>query len=82
MAHGLYRVMRNPMYVGVGTVVASEAIGLGLRNLLLYLLIGGGFVYLFVLFYEEPALHKKFGADYEEYSRRVPRWLPKLSAQD
>src|SRR5580704_18969909 len=54
VAHGLYRVIRNPMYVGVGTVLASEAIGFGLRNLLLYLLIWGAFVYLFVLFYEEP----------------------------
>jgi len=79
VAHGLYRVIRNPMYVGVGTVVA---IGLRSRNLLFYLLIWGAFVYLFVLSYEEPTLHKKFGADYEEYSRRVPRWLPKLSAQD
>jgi hypothetical protein len=67
---------------GVGTVVASEAIGLRSRNLLPYLLIWGAFVYLFVLFYEEPTLRKKVGADYQEYSRRVPRWLPKLSAQD
>jgi protein-S-isoprenylcysteine O-methyltransferase Ste14 len=82
VAHGLYRVIRNPMYVGVGTVVASEAIGLRSRNLLPYLLIWGAFVYLFVLFYEEPTLRKKVGADYQEYSRSVPRWLPKLSAQD
>jgi len=35
-------------------------------------------VVLFVLLYEEPALRKKFGADYEEYCRNVPRWLPRL----
>jgi len=81
VAHGLYRLMRNPMYVGIGTVVASEAIGFRSTNLAIYLLVWSAFVYLFVLFYEEPALRKKFGADYEEYCRRVPRWLPRFSAQ-
>lgn len=82
VAHGLYRVMRNPMYVGVETVVAAEAIGFRSTDLAIYLLIWCACVYLFVLFYEEPALRRKFGAEYEEYCRRVPRWLPRLHEQD
>ena len=37
-------------------------------------------VALFVRFYEEPTLREKFGADYEEYCRHVPRWIPRLRA--
>jgi protein-S-isoprenylcysteine O-methyltransferase Ste14 len=81
VVHGLYRIVRNPMYVGVGAVVAAEAIGFRSTNLAIYLLIWSAFVYLFVLFYEEPALQQNFGEDYREYCRRVPRWLPKLHAQ-
>jgi protein-S-isoprenylcysteine O-methyltransferase Ste14 len=81
VAHGLYRLMRNPMYVGVGTVVAGAAIGFRSANLAIYLLVWSAFVYLFVLFYEEPTLRKKFGANYEDYCRRVPRWLPRMSSQ-
>jgi protein-S-isoprenylcysteine O-methyltransferase Ste14 len=36
---------------------------------------------VFVLFYEEPVLRRKFGAEYEDYCRRVPRWLPRLKAK-
>jgi len=82
VAHGLCRVMRNPMYVGVGMLVASETIGFRSINLAIYLLIWSAFVFLFVLFYEEPTLQKKFGAEYEEYRRDVPRWLPRLNAKD
>jgi protein-S-isoprenylcysteine O-methyltransferase Ste14 len=76
VAHGLYRVMRNPMYVGVGTVLLAEVIGFHSVDLAIYLVIWGVCVHLFVLFYEEPVLRRKFGADYEDYLRRVPRWLP------
>ena len=76
---GFYRYVRNPMYVGFAagwiglwivfghanwaaiTVVAAVAVG----------------VHLFVVFYEEPTLRRKFGADYEEYCRNVRRWWPR-----
>jgi len=77
---GFYRYVRNPMYVGFAAgwiglwivfghpdprlIAAVTAVALG--------------VHLFVLFYEEPTLRKKFGADYEEYCRNVRRWWPRL----
>ena len=73
---GPYGVVRNPMYWSVALVILGEA--LMFRSLPLAEL-GGAFVaatMLFVLLYEEPALRRKFGAEYEEYCRRVPRWLP------
>jgi protein-S-isoprenylcysteine O-methyltransferase Ste14 len=39
-------------------------------------------VHLFVIFYEEPTLRGKFGADYEDYCRNVRRWWPRLRAWD
>lgn len=79
---GFYRYVRNPMYVGFAAgwiglwtifghpepalIAAVAAVALG--------------VYLFVLFYEEPTLRKKFGADYEDYCRNVRRWWPRLHA--
>ncbi|MGO9588839.1 MAG: methyltransferase family protein [Candidatus Acidiferrales bacterium] len=79
VVHGLYRVVRNPMYVGVGSVVLAEAIGFRSAALAVYLVFWGTCVQLFVVFYEEPTLLGKFGAEYEEYCRRVPRWIPRLS---
>jgi protein-S-isoprenylcysteine O-methyltransferase Ste14 len=80
VVHGLYRVMRNPMYVGVGSILAAEAIGFRSGDLAVYWVIFLFCVNLFVLFYEEPALRRKFDAEYEDYCRRVPRWLPKVKA--
>jgi protein-S-isoprenylcysteine O-methyltransferase Ste14 len=39
-------------------------------------------IHLFVLFYEEPALRGKFGADYEQYCRNVDRWRPRVRGWD
>jgi protein-S-isoprenylcysteine O-methyltransferase Ste14 len=77
---GSYRYVRNPMYLGFAVgwiglwivfghpnptaIAAGAAVALG--------------VHLFVILYEEPTLRKKFGVDYEEYSRNVHRWWPRL----
>jgi protein-S-isoprenylcysteine O-methyltransferase Ste14 len=79
VAHGLYRVVRNPMYVGVQTVVVAEAIGFHSFRLAIYVAFWILCVQLFVLYYEEPTLRKKFGSEYEDYCRRVPRWLPRAN---
>jgi protein-S-isoprenylcysteine O-methyltransferase Ste14 len=79
---GFYRYVRNPMYLGFAAgwiglwiifahatwvaIVAVAAVAVG--------------VYLFVVFYEEPTLRGKFGADYIEYCRNVGRWRPRLRA--
>jgi protein-S-isoprenylcysteine O-methyltransferase Ste14 len=74
---GPYRVVRNPMYWGVLFMLLGEAIVFRSRALAwLGLLLFAGAM-LFVLVYEEPVLRRKFGAEYEEYCRRVPRWLPR-----
>ena len=72
---GLYRFTRNPMYVGVMSVILGQALYYGSLSVARYgCIVLGGF-YLFVLFYEEPALRRLFGAQYEDYCRKVPRWL-------
>ena len=81
VVEGPYRVVRNPMYWSVLFVMLGEAAlfhSVAMAELALAFFVG---VNLFVLFFEEPALQQKFGAEYEEYCRRVPRWLPRLRAQ-
>jgi protein-S-isoprenylcysteine O-methyltransferase Ste14 len=77
VVHGLYRYVRNPMYVGVLLVLLGEAWLFNSRALLVY---AGGFwgvASAFVFFYEEPTLRRKFGGSYARYYRSVNRWLPR-----
>lgn len=74
---GLYRYVRNPMYVAIAAAVAGQGLLLGQPVLYVALAVGAIPVVAFVRLYEEPALARKFGADYEEYRRNVPRWLPR-----
>jgi protein-S-isoprenylcysteine O-methyltransferase Ste14 len=74
---GLYRYVRNPMYVGIMLILAGEAWAFGSGALAIY---AAGFfatVNLFILGYEEPALRRTFGESYEQYTRQVPRWWPR-----
>lgn len=76
---GLYRYVRNPIYVAVVAIILGQAILFGDWRLVMY----GGFMWLafhaFVLAYEEPVLAQTFGAQYEEFRANVPRWIPRLS---
>lgn len=74
---GLYRYVRNPMYVCVVTILLSEAVLFESRALFAWAAIVGAGFYLFVVLYEEPDLRQRFGADYEAYLARVPRWIPR-----
>jgi protein-S-isoprenylcysteine O-methyltransferase Ste14 len=75
---GFYRYVRNPMYVAVVSVILGQALLLGDRTLLIYgALVWLGF-HLFVLAYEEPTLRKTFGAEYDAFRVRVPRWTPRF----
>lgn len=75
---GLHRFVRNPMYVGVGLIIAGQAWLFRSLHIAIYLVCFWLIVHLFVLFYEEPTLHKQFGEEYERYRASVPRWIPKL----
>lgn len=78
VVQGLYRRVRNPMYLGVGLMLLGEALLFGSWRLLLYALLVLSAFHLFVIFYEEPNLRRRFGAAYADYCRRVPRWVPRL----
>jgi protein-S-isoprenylcysteine O-methyltransferase Ste14 len=78
VAEGLYRYVRNPMYVGVLLTAAGHAVWFGSLYLAVYALVLWLAFHIFVLAYEEPHLRQTFGAAYEDYSRRVPRWIPKF----
>ena len=75
---GLYRYVRNPMYVAVGTTIAGQALLLGRPVLLAYAALFWLVVAAFVHGYEEPTLSARYGEQYAEYQRAVPAWLPRL----
>jgi protein-S-isoprenylcysteine O-methyltransferase Ste14 len=75
---GLYRYVRNPMYVAVVSLIFGQGLLFGSVTILEYgMAVSVGF-HLFILLYEEPTLRTSFGAEYEEFSAHVPRWLPRL----
>jgi protein-S-isoprenylcysteine O-methyltransferase Ste14 len=74
---GLYRHVRNPMYLAVLAIVLGEALVLGSRALVLYAALVGLGSHLFVVTYEEPTLRRRYGREYEEYCSAVGRWLPR-----
>jgi protein-S-isoprenylcysteine O-methyltransferase Ste14 len=76
---GLYRYVRNPMYVGVVTLLVGEAILFGSRALFVYAAAAFVIYHLFVVLYEEPVLRRKFGESYRNYCATVPRWIPSFS---
>jgi protein-S-isoprenylcysteine O-methyltransferase Ste14 len=75
---GVYRYVRNPMYVAVLAAIVGQALLLGRLGLLLYAGAAWLIVAAFVRWYEEPTLARRFGADYESYRRAVPAWWPRL----
>src|SRR5829696_4848278 len=75
---GLYRHVRNPMYLAVGTTIVGQALLLGRPVLLLYAAAFAATVFAFVRLYEEPTLALQFGDRYEVYKGAVPGWWPRL----
>jgi protein-S-isoprenylcysteine O-methyltransferase Ste14 len=76
---GLYRHVRNPMYVGVASGILGEALVLRSTDLLWWLVVFLALVVGFVKGYEEPALRRQFGASYDRYRNAVPGWWPRLT---
>lgn len=75
---GLYRHVRNPMYVAVVGAIVGQALVLGRPVLLVYAALAGAGMALFVRGYEEPLLAARYGEQYRAYRRAVPGWLPRL----
>ncbi len=75
---GLYRYVRNPMYVGITLILLGEALLFESAVLFFY----AGFLLvcanLFIVYYEEPTLRRLFRASYESYCQSVSRWIPRL----
>ena len=79
VASGLYRFVRNPMYVSLLIIVSGQALLFGQARLFAYAGVMLVAFHLFVLFYEEPTLRRRFGGSYETYYLHVGRWWPRLT---
>ena len=77
VARGLYRYSRNPMYVGVLSLIAAQALFFASPAISLYAALLFLAFHSFVVYYEEPTLARSFGAAYQRYRASVPRWIPK-----
>lgn len=76
---GLYRYVRNPMYLAVVSTILGQGLILGNVEVLEYSAFVWLLFHLFVLFYEEPTLRASFGSEYAAYCAEVPRWIPRLT---
>ncbi len=76
---GLYRFVRNPMYVGVLLMIFGQAVFFASRDLAAYGACAALCMHLFVVFYEEPTLRARYGEQYAAFCRDVPRWIPRLT---
>ena len=79
---GLYRYVRNPMYLAVAAIILGQALALSQLILLPYAAAFAVAVASFVRWYEEPTLRRQFGEQYETYRRAVPAWWPRREPWD
>jgi len=77
VAIGPYKLVRNPMYVGGLGVLLGFGLYLHSLSVLGFSVMVGFVVHLFVLYYEEPNLERRFGASYRHYKEAVNRWIPR-----
>lgn len=75
---GFYHYVRNPIYLGVLTILIGHFLWFKAIWMLAYAVVVFLAFHLFVILYEEPTLKQKFGAAYEKYCKSVPRWIPKI----
>ncbi len=80
VAAGPYRYVRNPIYLGVLTIIVGYFFWFKTIWMLAYAVVVFLVCHLFISLYEEPTLKKKFGAAYENYYNSVPRWIPKIKS--
>ena len=77
VVRGLYRYSRNPMYVGILSVICGWILLYGSVRLAVYGAVVATVFHSFILLYEEPHLARVFGREYRLYRERVGRWLPR-----
>ncbi len=75
---GMYGYVRNPMILGVLTVLIGESISILSFRILIWAVCFFLINTIWFLGFEEPSLEKKFGKEYLQYKKNVPRWIPKL----
>ncbi|MFD9905073.1 methyltransferase family protein [Streptomyces sp. NPDC059063] len=75
---GLYRHVRNPMYVAVVTAIAGQGLLLARPVLLAYAVLAAAVMWAFARWYEEPTLLRTYGTEYGRYREAVPGWRPRL----
>jgi protein-S-isoprenylcysteine O-methyltransferase Ste14 len=75
---GLYRHVRNPMYLAVLTIIAGWSLLYTSAWVAIYMICVAIVFHLRVIMYEEPRLHQQFGAEWDVYRASVSRWLPRL----
>ncbi|HVP21779.1 MAG TPA: isoprenylcysteine carboxylmethyltransferase family protein [Anaerolineaceae bacterium] len=78
VSQGIYRYVRNPMITGVFSILLGEAILTGSQTILVWFVVFVLINLVYIPYIEEPGLVRRFGEDYKEYCRRVPRWIPDL----
>ena len=76
---GLYRWVRNPMYLAVGTIILGQALMFASVGLVVWFALFALAVVSFVTAYEQPTLRRTYGASYDAYCRAVPAWWPRFT---
>ena len=75
---GSYRFVRNPAYVAAIVLVVGQGLWLGSPGVLVYAAVLWLAFHLLVVLHEEPSLRRRFGAAYDDYCAKVPRWVPRM----
>ncbi|TYC14534.1 isoprenylcysteine carboxylmethyltransferase family protein [Actinomadura syzygii] len=75
---GMYRHVRNPMYIALVVAVIGQALLLGRPVLLGYSVVVAALMWVFATFHEAPLLIEQYGEEYERYRSAVPGWVPRL----
>jgi protein-S-isoprenylcysteine O-methyltransferase Ste14 len=75
---GLYRYVRNPIYVAVVAIILGQAVLIGDWHLIVYGALLWLFFHVWVVAYEEPTLEQTFAEEYEAFRANVPRWIPRM----
>jgi len=82
VAIGLYRYVRNPMYLAILFFLSGWALSIGSPVIAAYALVLAVAFHLRVMISEEPTLARKYPDDWPAYSAAVPRWLPRWGGRD